>query len=346
MSQKHSCAECRTVFPAGTHPRKKYCNNTCRQRAHYARTRLQANAPDKADVLEAKTAELSRVKAEKTKALARNKEYRRTIARLRSENKQILSARQQSTTLALEKHSELRATYRQAHTLVTQLATDLNLASSHDQPAVLPETSDDTALGTRPEDNDIAANLAQVVATTRRELVAIFNLRQHQPRTTNAVFPRQRQVDLSLSYDAGGQNVASSQVTRNDNATDSQRQLDTANAELRDMSEENEMLRQQLTDATARIGTLHGQMIQAKTAHTKLRDSYRTARATIEQLKRDATGNKRITIQWLHLAKELHRRTGGRPTEARHKEILIDARRYEQWLKNRTTQTTQEQAAK
>lgn len=322
MENVPSCQACNDPFPDGTSKRRKYCNDACKMRAKRERDRAATPRAGAAEKLATQNIELrqqlSRGNAELAKVHDRAMGYRRETQQLRSEKTTLLDVRRNSLLHFHTQHQQLRSKYRQAHLLVTRFGQHLSTLNGDTPPSPTTwhdteDVSSDMLRGPLPSDTANSATLTQLVADTMTQLDGLVGLSHHLPRTRR-------------------DNVASKdtkQATANP-ATP------TSDAVASKLSSEVEQLRQELETANAIVGKQRQQMRLAKEAHTKLREQYIQQRQLNTQLTADREHTKIVIKQWLTLAREMYRRTGGRPTEKRHQEIIATWRQYETWAKGNT----------
>ncbi|WP_431711459.1 hypothetical protein [Glutamicibacter uratoxydans] len=315
METVHRCQACNTLFPDGTSKRRKYCNDACRMRRARTQQRTTKTGPNSTDQLAIQNTALrqqvSRLQAELAKVHDRAMGYRRETHTLRRETDTILDVRRQSLLHFHTQHQQLRATYRQAHLLITRLGQHLAHLSGTTPPVttawhVTEHAPGDMLRRPLPSDKDNAATLTHLVADTMTQLDEVIGLSHHQSRTRRNTPP-------------GGMTTGPATPTPDSDVT-------TPHPEA-------EQLRSDLDTARAVIAKQREQMLLAKNAHSTLREHYAHQRQLIEQLITDREHTKIIIRQWLILARELYRRTSGRPTEKHHQTIIATWQQYETWAK-------------
>lgn len=322
MENVHSCQACNDPFPDGTSKRRRYCNDACKMRAKRERDRAATPRSGAAEKLATQNIELrqqlSRSNAELAKVHDRAMGYRRETQQLRSEKTTLLDVRRNSLLHFHTQHQQLRSKYRQAHLLVTRFGQHLSTLSGGTPPTPTtwhdPENvSSDMLRGPLPSDTTNSSKLTQLVADTMAQLEELVGLSHHLPRTRR---------DTAADDDT-------TQATAGPTTTTPDDVVSTQRTEL-------EQLRQELDTANAIVAKQRQQMRLAKDAHTKLREQYTQQRQLNTQLTADREHTKLVIKQWLTLAREMYRRTGGRPTEKRHQEIIATWRQYETWAKGST----------
>ncbi|MBF6671157.1 hypothetical protein H6F58_04815 [Glutamicibacter sp. FBE19] len=252
-------------------------------------------------------AQLTRAQAELAKVHNRAMGYRNETKAARKELKRFTDERQRSLLYFQNQHQELRAKYRLAHTLITELAHELHAISD-----VQPTWTEPTAApasqqrGPLSSDNDNTAALIDLVATVSRQLDDTFGLRHQRPRTLH---------DNDSVSDLADATAATASTTSSPVADASPNQDDV------------------IAKADKIINTLSERLAIAKTAHSKLREQYARSQQALAAATTQREQNRIIITQWRLLARELYRRTGGRPTEQRHRDILATLNRYETWAK-------------
>ncbi|MGO2069227.1 hypothetical protein [Glutamicibacter arilaitensis] len=254
--------------------------------------------------------QLSRAQGELAKVHDRAMRYRRDAKKAREELNSFTDERRRSLLYFQTQHQELRAKYRHAHTLLTQLGHQLNLVGLDDATWAAPTTAPaHLQRGALSGDSDNAATLVHLVAQVSRQLDDTLGLRHQRPRT------------------------------RKDNDTLSATLAETSPtpeivADVEDAKDETiACQREIIAKADTIINTLSERLNTAKAAHGKLRDQYTRAQQALALAKVQRDQHRVIVTQWRTLARELYRRTGGRPTEKRHQEILATMSSYEAWAK-------------
>lgn len=316
MEQNHCCHTCNAAFPKGTSTRRKYCSNACKMKAQRSRNRVASKTASAHDQIvlqnEELRAQLTRTRAELAKVHNRANRHRAESKAARNDLKRFTAERQRSLLYFQSQHQELRAKYRQAHTLITALGHQLH-AISTDQAAWTELTTAPASQqrGPLPSDNDNVAALLDLVASVSRQLDDTFGLRHQRPRTLHD------NATVSDSPDATGAAASTTNPT-------------VADASAAD---DDTIQRQRETIAKADniINTLSERLTIAKTAHSKLREQYTRSQQALAAATSQREQNRIIITQWRVLARELYRRTGGRPTEQRHRDILATLSRYEAW---------------
>ncbi|MGP5030730.1 hypothetical protein ACTXJG_04735 [Glutamicibacter arilaitensis] len=258
-------------------------------------------------------AQLTRAQAELAKVHNRAMGYRKETKAARKDLKRFTDERQRSLIYFQNQHQELRAKYRLAHTLITELGHQLH-AISDGQTTWTATTTAPASMqrGPLPSDNDNTAALVELAAQVSRQLDETFGLRHHRPRTLH-------DDDLSSTTDATP-NAAS---TTSPSVADAQASQDDVIARQRDT----------IAEADKIINTLSERLTIAKAAHTNLRDQYSRSQQALSAAATQREQHRVIITQWRVMARELYRRTGGRPTEQRHRDILATMSRYESWAK-------------
>lgn len=322
MEKEHRCHACNKQFPTGTSKRRQYCDDACRKRQKRASERANRAQPSSADLVAAQNdllqKQVSRLTSELAKVHDRAMGYRRETRALLREKSTLLDVRRNSLTHFHTQHQQLRATYRQAHLLVTRFGQHIAKLNDGRKPESTTWNDTENVTGlmlreTLPSDTTNASTLTQLVADTMTQLDDLVGLSHHLPRTRR------------------DSNTAIELLSATDDLT-----TPTPDDVVSTLNAENDSLREELDRARATLTKQRQQMHLAKDSHVKLREQYAKQRHINEQLKADREHNKIVIKQWLILARELYRRTGGRPTEARHKEILATWRQYETWAKGNT----------
>lgn len=318
MEKVHRCQACNATFPAGTNARRKYCNDACKMKAKRSRDRSAAKAGSAHDqvVLQNQElrAQLTRAQAELAKVHNRAMGYRKETKAARKDLKRFTEERHRSLIYFQNQHQELRAKYRLAHTLITELGHQLH-AVSDGQTTWAPTTTAPASMqrGPLPSDNDNTAALLELVAQVSRQLDETFGLRHHRPRTLHDNDSLSSAADATThATSTTGPSVADAQASQDDVVG---RQRDT------------------IAEADKIINTLSERLTIAKAAHTKLRDQYSRSQQALSAAATQCEQHRVIITQWRVMARELYRRTGGRPTEQRHRDILATMSRYESWAK-------------
>ncbi|MGP9529614.1 hypothetical protein [Glutamicibacter sp. AOP5-A2-18] len=314
----HRCHACNEPFPAGADKRRKYCGDACRMRQNRARQRGGQPQASAADVLAIQNKQLheqlSRARAELAKVHNRAMGYRKETKAARKDLKRFTEERQRSLLYFQNQHQELRAKYRLAHTMIIELGHQLH-AVSDGQTTWEATTTAPASMqrGPLPSDDDNTAALVELVASVSRQLDDTFGLRHYRPRTLRDNDTLSSAADATLSTTTTtGPSVAVAQTSHDDIIV---RQRDT------------------IAKADKIINTLSERLTIAKTAHMKLRDQYSRSQQALSTAATQREQHRVIITQWRVMARELYRRTGGRPTEQRHRDILATMNRYESWVK-------------
>lgn len=318
METVHACQACNAPFPEGTSTRRKYCNDACKMKAKRSRERSAIKAGSARDqvVLQNQElrAQLTRAQAELAKVHNRAMGYRKETKAARIELKRFTDERQRSLLYFQNQHQELRARYRLAHTLITELGHELHAISDGQVTWKEPTTAPaPMQRGPLPSDNDNTAALVELVAQVSRQLDETFGLRHHRPRTLRDGGP-----------------LSSTIVTTPDTASTTVSSVADAPVSQDDTIERQ---RETIAEADKIINTLSERLTIAKTAHIKLREQYARSQQALAAAATQREQHRVIITQWRVMARELYRRTGGRPTEQRHRDILATMSRYESWAK-------------
>lgn len=258
--------------------------------------------------------QLSRAQGELAKVHDRAMRYRREAKKAREELNSFTDERRRSLLYFQTQHQELRAKYRHAHTLLTQLGHQLNLVGLNDATWAAPTTEPaHLQRGALSSDSDNAAALVHLVAQVSRQLDDTLSLRHQRPRTGRDNDTVSEEPSATLAETSPTPVAVADVEDAKDETISSQREI--------------------IAKADTIINTLSERLNTAKAAHGKLRDQYTRAQQALAAAKVQRDQHRVIVTQWRTLARELYRRTGGRPTEKRHQEILATMSSYEAWAK-------------
>ncbi|MGP5015840.1 hypothetical protein ACTXJX_18820 [Glutamicibacter ardleyensis] len=318
MEQNHCCHACNKQFPAGSDKRRKYCDDACRKRQKRASQRATRTQASPAEQLAAQNeqlrTQLSRAQGELAKVHDRAMRYRSEAKAAGDDLERFIAERQRSLDYFQDQHRQLRAKYRHAHTLIAQLGHRLNVPGTDDATwTELTATPVHLQRGPLPSDNDNTASLIQLVAQVSRQLDDMFGLRHQRPRTRR---DNDTALDVSAATPAETTTpdpAVADALTTKDNTIKSQREI--------------------IAKADTIINTMSERLNTAKAAHSKLRAQYTRVQQTLASAKEQREQHRIIVTQWRLMARELYRRTSGRPTEKRHQEILATMNSYEAWAK-------------
>lgn len=318
MEKVHKCQTCNAPFAKGTNTRRKYCDDACKMKAKRSRDRSAAKAGSAHDQVVFQNGELrnqlSRAHGELAKVHDRAIRYRNEAKVAQNDLERFTAERQRSLNHFQEQHRQLRAKYRHAHTLLVQLGHQLHTLGTDDATWAEPTPSPaHLHRGPLPSDNDNTATLLQLIADVSRQLDETFGLRHHRPRTRHDTDTALDRPTTTPTETTTPDTAVVDALAAKDNTIKSQR--DT------------------IAKADTIINKLSDRLNTAKAAHSKLREQYTRTQQTLAVAKTQREQHRIIITQWRIMARELYRRTSGRPTEKRHQEILATMKSYEAWAK-------------